>query len=429
MRRRLVGSTLAVVGIVLALFGIPLAIGAQYALEQRAAESVRSEANRIAATVDFWLARGDQPTEARVEQIASDNRFVQVKGPAVGTRPSQVADDRRITIQVGSQPPADYALSGEKISDKGWVVAVEQSRDALASDILQMRLLITAAAVFAMAVATGLTVLTANRLAEPMVDLAEMAERIGVGDPPAHRSYGVGELDRIASVLEATAARISRMLAAERHFAADASHQLRTPLTALSMRLEEIIETNDLDVVKEEASTALVQVERLTDVVQRVLKRNGRNARVGSEARMSVDRVVRQQVREWRLAFESQGRAILVEGERGLVGLASSAGIGQVLATLLENSLVHGAGTVVVTTTHNGSWVAIKVADGGEGISGDLGNRVFDRTVTGGSGTGLGLAVARELAEADGGRLELIQHRPPVFSIFLTAAEELSPQR
>lgn len=428
MRRRLVGSTLAVVGIVLALFGIPLAIGAQYALEQRAAESVRSEAIRIAARVDFWVPRGIEPTEARVEQIASDNRFVQIEGPPVGVRPNQVADDQRITVEVGSQPPADYALIGEKISERGWVVVVQQSRDALASDILQMRLLITAAAVFAMAVATGLTVLTANRLAGPMVDLAEMAERIGVGDPPARRSYGVGELDRIASVLEATAARISRMLAAERHFAADASHQLRTPLTALSMRLEEIIETNDLDVVKEEASTALVQVERLTDVVQRVLKRGGRDGRAGSESRMSVDRVVRQQVREWRLAFETQGRAILVEGERGLVGLASPAGIGQVLATLLENSLVHGAGTVIVTTNRNGSWVAIKVADGGKGISGELGNRVFDRTVTGGSGTGLGLAVARELAEADGGRLELVQHRPPVFSIFLTAAEELSPR-
>ena len=425
MRRRLVGSTLAVVGIVLALFGIPLAIGAQYALEQRAAEGVRAETERLATAIDFWLENGLRPSKARVAQIASDNRYVQIKEPPRGIRPSEVAEDL-LVVEVGSRPSSNYALTAEKVSDRGWNVAVEQSRDALASDILQLRLLIAGAAVFAMAVAIGLTVLTANRLAEPMMDLAEMAERIGLGDPPARRTYGLGELDRVATVLEASAARISRMLAAERHFAADASHQLRTPLTALSMRLEEIIETDDLDVVKEEASTALVQVERLTDVVQRVLRRG--RGRAGDDMKMSVDRVVRQQVREWRLAFESQGRAILIEGERGLVGLASPGGIGQVLATLLENSLVHGAGTVVVSTTHNGSWVAIKVADGGKGIPGELGNRVFDRTVTGGSGTGLGLAVARELAEADGGRLELVQHSPAVFSIFLTAAEELSTQ-
>ncbi|HEX2498538.1 MAG: ATP-binding protein [Actinomycetes bacterium] len=427
MRRRLVGSTLAVVGIVLALFGVPLAIGAQYALEQRAKESVRAEATRIASSVDSWLPNLSV-TSARLEQIATDNRFVEARRLPVGRAPNQSEPELEI-YHVGIRPPVDDALTASAVTnEQGWLITVEQTRSALAGDVLQMRFLITGAALFAMVVATGLTLLTANRLAGPMVDLAEMAERIGVGDPPAHRSYGVGELDRIATVLEASAARISRMLAAERHFAADASHQLRTPLTALSMRLEEIVETDDLDVVKEEASTALVQVERLTDVVQRVLQRGGRNGRTGSEGRMSVDRVVRQQVREWRLSFESQGRAILVEGERGLVGLASPAGIGQVLATLLENALVHGAGTVVVTTTRNGSWVAIKVADGGKGIPGELGDRVFDRTVTGGSGTGLGLSVARELAEADGGRLELIQHRPPVFSIFLTAAEELSPQ-
>ncbi|MCI0690252.1 MAG: HAMP domain-containing histidine kinase [Sporichthyaceae bacterium] len=425
MRRRLVGSTLTVVGIVLALFGIPLAIGAQYALEQRAMENVRAESTRISETVDFWLDHGLLPSRARIEQIASRNRYVEVQERPRGRLPTEVGDDLRI-VRFGSRPPADYALVDQRVSENGWVVIVEQSRAALASDILQVRLLITAAAVFAMAVAIGLTVVTANRLAEPMVDLAEMAERIGLGDPPAHRAYGVGELDRVANVLETSAARISRMLAAERHFAADASHQLRTPLTALSMRLEEIIETDDLGVVKEEASTALVQVERLTDVVQRVLRRGGRDRADGAGVRMSIDRVVRQQVREWRLAFGSQGRAVLVEGERGLVGLASPGGIGQVLATLLENALVHGAGTVVVTTTKAGDWVAIKVADEGSGIPGELGNRVFDRTVSGGSGTGLGLAVARELAEADGGRLELVQHRPPVFSIFLTAAEEVS---
>ncbi|NEE17746.1 two-component sensor histidine kinase, partial [Streptomyces sp. SID7499] len=93
--------------------------------------------------------------------------------------------------------------------------------------------------------------------------------------------YGVPELDRVADVLDSSAERIARMLTAERRLAADASHQLRTPLTALSMRIEEISVTDDPDTVKEEANIALTQVERLTDVVERLLT-NSRDPRTGS---------------------------------------------------------------------------------------------------------------------------------------------------
>ncbi|MCF2434484.1 hypothetical protein LV779_05175 [Streptomyces thinghirensis] len=86
-----------------------------------------------------------------------------------------------------------------------------------------------------------------------------------------HKRYGVPELDRVADVLDSSAERIARMLTAERRLAADASHQLRTPLTALSMRLEEITLTDELETVKDEAAIALSQVERLTDVVDRLL--------------------------------------------------------------------------------------------------------------------------------------------------------------
>lgn len=408
--------------VVVVLLGIPLAVAAQYALERRAAENLQAEADRIASTIDVWVRSGEPVESQRLGQIVSPSRYVEIRAPGSLGQPRDI--EGGMVIRLGTLPDESQPMFALVRSERGWQVEVQEAHTELSADILRAQLLIAGAALFAVLVALGLTLITANRLAGPMVDLAEMAERIGSGDPPVRRQYGVGELDRVAGVLEASASRISRMLAAERHFAADASHQLRTPLTALSMRLEEIIETDDLAVVKEEASTALVQVERLTDVVQRVLRRGATGSGVHTGQRMSVDRVVRQQVREWRLAYESQGRAILVEGERGLFGTASAGGIGQVLATLLENALVHGAGTVVVTTVRAGDTIAIKVADEGTGIPRDLGPRVFDRDVSGGSGTGLGLAVARQLAEADGGRLELIQHRPPVFSIFLTAAAE-----
>ena len=125
------------------------------------------------------------------------------------------------------------------------------------------------------------------------------------------------ELDRVADVLDASAERIARMLTAERRLAAHASHQLRTPLTALSMRLEEITLTDDPETVKEEASIALGQVERLTDVVQRLLT-NSRDPRSGSAVAFDPDKVVKQQIEEWRPASRSEGRAIVRSGKKGL---------------------------------------------------------------------------------------------------------------
>jgi nitrogen-specific signal transduction histidine kinase len=84
---------------------------------------------------------------------------------------------------------------------------------------------------------------------------------------------------------------------------------------------------------------------------------------------------------------------------------------------------MHGAGRVTLTTRSSGTSVVLEVSDEGPGVPSELGNRVFERAVSGRASTGLGLAMARELAEADGGRLELSQQRPPVFSVFLTAAE------
>lgn len=114
------------------------------------------------------------------------------------------------------------------------------------------------------------------------------------------------------------------MLTAERRLAADASHQLRTPLTALSMRLEEITLTDDPDTVKEEATIALTQVERLTDVVERLLT-NARDPRTGSAVTFDLDEVIQQQLAEWRPAYRGVGRAIVSSGKRNLRAVGTPA--------------------------------------------------------------------------------------------------------
>lgn len=220
------------------------------------------------------------------------------------------------------------------------------------------------------------------------------------------------------------------MLTAERRLAADASHQLRTPLTALSMRIEEISVTDDPDTVKEEANIALTQVERLTDVVERLLT-NSRDPRTGSAVVFDLDEIVKQQIEEWRPAYRSAGRALVCSGKHGLRAVGTPGAVAQVLAALIENSLMHGGGTVALRTRVTGNQAVIEVTDEGPGVPAELGARIFERTISGRNSTGIGLAVARDLAEADGGRLELLQQHPAVFALFLsrTPANRDAPER
>jgi signal transduction histidine kinase len=275
--------------------------------------------------------------------------------------------------------------------------------------------------IVAAALACWLTAVFAGRLARPVEELAEAAGRLAAGDPrPLARRYGVADLDQVADGLDSSARRLSSLLAADRELAVDASHQLRTPLTALSMRLEEMIAAaDDPEVVREEGNAALTQAERLADVVTQLLS-PARRAGAASAALTGIDEIVRQQVVEWQPAFRRARRNLVVIGERDLQAHVTPGGVAQVLATLLDNALMHGGGTVTLQTSQNSRSVVIEVRDEGSGIPPELASRIFERSVSGRpEGTGLGLALARTMAAADGGRVVLIKPKPATFAVFL----------
>ncbi|RFC73924.1 ATP-binding protein [Streptomyces sp. AcE210] len=407
MRRRLINSTLAVVLVVIAVFGVSLVIVETRTITNSAQERVDSEAVRLVSIVDSRLLGDEQVTGAILRNQVGPDRYARIELPG------------RAPIEIGERPGGEVIQATAK-GEKGETVTVEEPRSSVTREVGRTLLIIAGVALLAVIAAVLLAVRQANRLTSPLTDLASTAERLGSGDPrPRHRRYGVTELDRVADVLDSSAERIARMLTAERRLAADASHQLRTPLTALSMRLEEITVTDDLDTVKEEATIALAQVERLTDVVERLLT-NSRDPRTGSAVSFDLDEVIKQQLEEWRPAYRSAGRAIVSSGKRHLKAVGTPGAVAQVLAALIENSLMHGGGTVALRTRVTGNQAVVEVTDEGPGVPGDLGARIFERTISGRNSTGIGLAVARDLAEADGGRLEMLQTNPPVFGLFLS---------
>ncbi|WP_405530958.1 ATP-binding protein [Streptomyces avidinii] len=417
MRRRLINSTLAVVLVVIAVFGVSLVIVETRTITSSAQDRIESEALRLVGIVEASVLEKKPIDPVALGEQLDAGHYARI------TVPGQQA------VQVGAPIP-DSVIRGVARGEQGEVVVVEESRSIVTREVGRTLAVVGAVALLAVVAAVLLAVRQANRLASPLTDLAETAERLGSGDPrPRHKRYGVPELDRVADVLDSSAERIGRMLTAERRLAADASHQLRTPLTALSMRLEEITVTDDLETVREEATIALTQVERLTDVVQRLLT-NSRDPRTGSAVPFDLDEVVKQQVEEWRPAYRSAGRAIVRSGKQGVRAVGTPGAVSQVLATLVENALMHGGGTVALRTRVIGNQAVLEVTDEGPGVPPDLGNRIFERAISGRNSTGIGLAVARDLAEADGGRLELLQTQPPVFALFLsrTAPEPAEPQ-
>ncbi|WP_226913315.1 sensor histidine kinase [Gephyromycinifex aptenodytis] len=295
-------------------------------------------------------------------------------------------------------------------------------------DVKKADLVIAYVTLFTLLAVVGAVLLARNqarRFAVPLEQLADQAEALGAGIATVERLHsGLPEIDRVSASLASSATRLQRALSTERDFASDASHQLRTPLTALLMRLEEITATQDLRDAQEEATLAIEQVERLNVTVDALLAR-ARQGSSESPRPTSVDAVIAGLQREWQPTFEAQSRSVQVSGDRGLRVIATPVALQQILATLLENALVHGDGTVEIDARRSGPSVVLEVRNAGPGVEPGLAPHIFERSVSTRS-TGLGLALARDLAERYGGRLDLLRAASPVvFALFMSSADEV----
>nr|WP_241744488.1 ATP-binding protein [Cellulosimicrobium arenosum] len=416
-------ATVAAVALAVVLLGFPLAFfGAQFVLDGER-EDLDARVQRLGASIDGRLGRGEEIPDYLVEDAV---------------QPSSSAIPAHVFVQLpdGTQLRAGEEVTGQVIeqpsrTDTSTVVTLTISYWDAYLRALQIVLLVVAASIVAFAAGIGMAVWQANRLSAPLVYLAASAEQIGSGQVrPRLEPSGVEEIDLVAAELARSSDRLAGRLAAERQFAADASHQLRTPLTALSMRLEEISMASDDEAVQEEARISLEQVERLVGVVDDLLS-SSRRAHGGTTEAVDLLEVVHQQEEEWVPTFTKAGRSLALDIPAQTRVLATPGALAQVLATLIENSLKHGDGTTTVRARPSGTSgaVVIEVTDEGAGVPDDLAPRIFEREVTSGAGTGLGLSLARDLAAADGGRLELAQRRPPVFALFLAGVpKRLDPR-
>ncbi|MEA2280084.1 MAG: hypothetical protein QOK21_691 [Solirubrobacteraceae bacterium] len=420
MRRRLVLAIAGVAAAAVLLFAVPLAVVLQRTYRDE--ELLRLQRDTISATRAINpAAPSADPIELprstdQLTVYSRAGRRVAGHGPPVAdavVRQAQTSGRPSDRVAGGRLVVAVPLLDNERVVG---VVRSERSQANVSDAAGRAWLLLLGAAAAIAVLAVLAAVVLARRLAAPLERLAGAARQLGDGDftTRAPRS-GVAELDAVGAALDATAGRLDDLVARERAFSADASHQLRTPLAAL--RLE--VEAMELRGESPEAvARAIAQLDRLEETIG-VLLAVARDTPRG-DARADLAALADEVEQRWRGALAAEGRPlrIAIRASEPVVR-AAPAVLDQVLDVLLANAARHGGGAVSLTVREADGSIAVDVGDEGAGFAGDA-EAAFARRSGSGDGHGIGLALARALVHAEGGRLLVTRAAPaPVLTVLL----------
>ncbi|SDD20668.1 ATP-binding protein [Actinokineospora iranica] len=409
MRRRILLAILLAVTITACALGIPLGYTALQVVESVTRDDLAARAQQIAATLDDEIANG--------------------RGVDLTTVALAVPQGGRLTVilpghperALGPEPVEDMVSEEVPIVQQGWV-RLDVDAAPMRTRQTQVAVLVALVVVLTVAVGTVVAMVTAQRLARPLRHVADRASRLGAGDfrlDPAR--YDLHELDMVAEALDASATALAQLVQRERDLVGDVSHQLRSRLTALQLRLEALTQTADEDAAAE-AEEALHQAERLADVLDELLAA-AREARALGAEPVDLTHELTAIAEEWSEMLRSEGRSLRLRVAPGLRARVTPARLREAIGVLLDNARRHGGGTVTVSARRGDAsrsdTVLVEVTDGGSGVPDELAPHIFERGVSGAGSTGVGLALARALVDSDGGRLELSTARPTTFTMFL----------
>ena len=414
MRQRVLQATIITVTLVVLMLGIPLGISWLKLTEQNLVNQSRGILDQVRIDTESRLQEDREIDEALLQRRVDEQTDLHIAVTVV---------HENTTITAGD-PPGDDPLKTSTSGASGQLITVFIPQSDVRAHSASAWVLITVAGLAALSIGVSVALWQAQRISLPLSRLSRRAEEMGSGRARGPwQPSGIAEIDEVAIELSRSGAMLNERLEAESRLASDASHQLRTPLTALSMRLDEILATSTEEWVRDEARISLEQIDRLTEVVHDLI-----NAPRSSQRRtpgvVELRTVLTQQSEEWSPAYRRAGRELSIQVPRSAAVWGSNGPLTQVVATLIENALVHGDGRTAVKVRRNDHSTVVEVTDEGGGIDPELGARIFERSVSGRSsgGTGVGLALARTLVEDDGGRLELLTETPAKFGVFLISA-------
>ncbi len=437
MRRQLLATYVALALAVLVALEIPLGItyarGQKSDLENR----IKLDALTVATLAEDGLERGgSRPSSALARtavEYAKDpgGRVVVVDAHGVSLLDTAAAAGRSFA----SRPEISSALKGTSLSgtrhsdtlgtdlmyvavpvaSSGTVygaVRVTYPTSALDHRVWRYWLLLAAIAGVVLATATLVGMRLSSALTKPLAELEDAARSASEGDLAARAPTDAGppEIRALAARFNEMVSRLDVLLRSQQEFVADASHQLRTPLTALQLRLENL-EHDVAPAGEAQIEGALAEVARLGRLVDGLLALARADATEARPMRVDLHAVVVSRLAAWTANADAHDVRLDERVAVGSYGLATAGSLDQVLDNLLSNALAVSprGGAIRVEATPARGVVELHVVDEGPGMTDEQRSRAFDRFWREGAtgGTGLGLAIAERLVRADGGALEL----------------------
>lgn len=450
MRWRLVAVFVGIVVAVLAAHDIPLALHLRQVERDRLVTALERDACTLAGRAEEALddgeARSNPELQALVDSYRKDQGARVIVTDENGIAMVVSDEEARAGAVYATRPEIATALAGAPTSgtrtsktlgtDLVYVaVPVLSGPDVIGAvrltypaSVIEDRLadrvqalLVVAAMTVAMALAAA--ILLAGTVTRPLRELRGATERLAAGDLTVRAPVeGPVEMRSLASSFNTMSDRLAGLVEEQRAFAGDASHQLRTPLTALRLRLERAAELVDSDPegARQRLEAAGAETERLQHLVDGLLALARADGRDQPHQVVDLAAVLRERAEVWQPLAEEQGIDVQVVAPAALPVQAIAGAVEQIIDNFVDNALgASPAGTTLelvarpVAPSAPGAVprAELHVLDRGPGMSDEQRERAFDRFWRGGTtvgGSGLGLAIVAQLARASGGAAELL---------------------
>lgn len=456
MRRRLVLAVVGLVALILIVHDVPLRSHLRRVERDRVITALERDASTLAAKAQRLLAQPD-PASAQTSsgirlvtlvaeynatsealvvivdrdgavQAATDSSVIAgasylnrpeiasalLGNSAVGTRRSETLGQDLVYSSVP-------VLTTDSVIGAVRLTYPESVVDSRVADRLRGLILL---AVISLGLASFAAFVVANSVVRPLRRLRKQSDTIASGDLSARATVeGPIEVRELATSFNEMAERVEQTLAEQRSFAGDASHQLRTPLTALRLRVEQALSTvsenpdRPAAEVADDLEAAVSELERLSRLVEQLLAL-ARTEAPGSTVRVDVDALIASRVEMWTPLAEERGVNLVIEGERGQIVEAMPGALEQIVDNYVDNALDYAPlGTsIAIRVSCTSLETTISVEDQGPGMSTAARERAFDRFWRGAEsqnrpgGSGLGLSIVAQLAAASGGRVALLEN-------------------